>query len=134
MGDWVWDNIQTLPHIRFLDCLSSTVPSALPPTMRKLAWAWVFPAQGEEPAKQEGKEGDSPDVCRPFIQSHQQNKGLERRCKKCYPRGAWVAQSVKHLTLDFSSGLDLRVMRLSTWVELCAGHGACFRFSLPLFS
>ena len=27
--------------------------------------------------------------------------------------GAWVAQSVKHLTLDFGSGHDLRVMRLS---------------------
>ena len=27
--------------------------------------------------------------------------------------GAWVAQSVKHLTLDFGSGHDLRVVRFS---------------------
>ena len=27
--------------------------------------------------------------------------------------GAWVAQLVEHLTLDFGSGHDLRVMRLS---------------------
>ena len=27
--------------------------------------------------------------------------------------GAWVAQSVKHLALDFGSGHDLRVVRLS---------------------
>ena len=26
-------------------------------------------------------------------------------------RGAWVAQLVKHLTLDFGSGHDLRVLR-----------------------
>ena len=29
-------------------------------------------------------------------------------------RGAWVAQSVKHLTLDFSLGRDLRIMRSSS--------------------
>ena len=28
-------------------------------------------------------------------------------------RGAWVAQSVEHLTLDFGSGHDLRVVRSS---------------------
>ena len=28
-------------------------------------------------------------------------------------RGTWVAHSVKHLTLDLSSGLDLRVVRSS---------------------
>ena len=28
-------------------------------------------------------------------------------------RGAWLAQLVKHLSLDLSSGLDLRVMSLS---------------------
>ena len=28
-------------------------------------------------------------------------------------RGTWVAQFVKHLTLNFGSGHDLRVMRLS---------------------
>jgi len=40
-------------------------------------------------------------------------------------RGTWVAQSVKHPTLDFSSGHDLRVMRSSP-------AGACLRFSLSL--
>ena len=29
-------------------------------------------------------------------------------------RGTWVAQSVKHPTLDFSSGLDLRLVSSST--------------------
>ena len=28
-------------------------------------------------------------------------------------KGTWVAQSDKYLTLDFSSGHDIRVMRLS---------------------
>ena len=30
--------------------------------------------------------------------------------KRIKSRGAWVAQAVKHLTLDLSSGLDLRVV------------------------
>ena len=30
-----------------------------------------------------------------------------------FTRGAWVAQLVKHLTLDLSSGLDLRVVSSS---------------------
>ena len=34
--------------------------------------------------------------------------------------GAWVAQSVEHLTLDFISGHDLRVMRLSPMLGLHA--------------
>ena len=34
--------------------------------------------------------------------------GKRRHSEKCW-RGAWVAQSVKHLTLDFSSGHDLTV-------------------------
>ena len=36
-----------------------------------------------------------------------------------------VAQSIKHQTLDFSSGHDLRGL-------LCPGRGACLRFSLSL--
>ena len=31
--------------------------------------------------------------------------------KNCFPGGAWVAQLVKHLILDFGSGHDLRVLR-----------------------
>ena len=30
--------------------------------------------------------------------------------KDCQPRGAWVVQLVKYLTLGFGSGCDLRVM------------------------
>ena len=33
--------------------------------------------------------------------------------QKIFFLDAWVAQSVKHLTLDFSSGRDLTVLRLS---------------------
>ena len=33
--------------------------------------------------------------------------------RNCLPGGAWVGQLVKCLTLDFGSGHDLRVMRLS---------------------
>ena len=36
-----------------------------------------------------------------------------RKIRKNIGKGAWVAQSVKHPTLDFSSGHDLTVVRLS---------------------
>ena len=36
-------------------------------------------------------------------------------------RGTWVAQSVKHLTLDFSSGHDLRVVRPSPALDSVLG-------------
>ena len=42
-------------------------------------------------------------------------------------RGTWVAQSVKHLTLDLSSGLDLRVCELKPHVGLHAGLGAILK-------
>ena len=48
------------------------------------------------------------------------------RLKKHY-RGTWVAQSVKHLTLDFSSGHDHGI---KPQVGLCAACGACSRFFL----
>ena len=35
-------------------------------------------------------------------------------------RGAWVAQPVKHLILDFGSGHDLTVRGLEPHVRLCA--------------
>ena len=41
--------------------------------------------------------------------------------EKQWRRGAWAAQSVKHLTLDFSSGCDLTVCEFEPLVELCAG-------------
>ena len=45
--------------------------------------------------------------------------------------GTWVARFIKPLTLDFSSGQDLRVVRLSPSVSM-AMHGACLRVSLSL--
>ena len=40
------------------------------------------------------------------------SKGLGKKegWRQCRFRGAWVAQSIEHLTLDLSSGLDLRVV------------------------
>lgn len=49
--------------------------------------------------------------------------GLRRK------RGARVARLTGHLTLNFSSAHDLRVMRLNP-VWLCAEQGACLRCSL----
>lgn len=46
--------------------------------------------------------------------------------------GAWVAQSVKLLTLDFSSSQDLRVVRSSLTWGSAPGHGVCLTFSLFL--
>ena len=39
---------------------------------------------------------------------------------KSKKRGTWVAQSVKHSILDFSSGHDLMVHKFETRVSLCA--------------
>ena len=36
----------------------------------------------------------------------------EEKDQETIKEGAWVAQSVKHQTLDFGSGHDLRLMRL----------------------
>ena len=47
-------------------------------------------------------------------------------------RAAWVAQSVNHLTLDFGSGHDLRVMRLSPAVVFVLGMEPTWDL-LPLF-
>ena len=46
--------------------------------------------------------------------------------------GLWVAQSVKRLTLDFSSGRDLTVHGIKSHVELSAECGTCL-VCLPLF-
>ena len=49
-------------------------------------------------------------------------------------RGAWVAQSVKHLTLDFSSGHDLTVHEIEPRVGLCTDRvEPAWILSLPLF-
>ena len=49
-------------------------------------------------------------------------------------RGTWVAQLVKHLTLDFGSGHDPRALGLSSGIRFCAELGACLdeTFSLSL--
>lgn len=52
--------------------------------------------------------------------------------RKTYLVGdTWVAPLVKLSTLDFGLAHDDRVMRLSH-TRLCAGLGACLRFSLFL--
>ena len=45
-------------------------------------------------------------------------------------REAWVAQLVKHPTLDFGSGHDLRVCEMESHTGFCAERGACLRFSV----
>ena len=40
--------------------------------------------------------------------------------KKCAARGAWVAQSAEHPTLDVSSGHDLTVRESEPQLGLCA--------------
>ena len=49
--------------------------------------------------------------------------GAEITLKKSFKKagvGTWVAQSVKCLTLDLSSGLDLTVMRAPYWAPVWA--------------
>ena len=41
------------------------------------------------------------------------NNYIQKKKKKNYIQGTWAAQSVKRPTLDFSSGLDLRVVSSS---------------------
>ena len=43
-----------------------------------------------------------------------------------------MAQSLRHLTLDFSSGHDLRGHEIKPRVELCTGHGVCLISPLTL--
>ena len=41
------------------------------------------------------------------------DNSLKKKCKKNKCVGTWVAQSIKHLILDFSSGHNLTVVRLN---------------------
>ena len=53
-------------------------------------------------------------------------------CKIRLWRGAWVAQSVKHWSLDFSSGCDLTVVGLnSMWGSVLSMESACPSPSAP---
>ena len=60
-----------------------------------------------------------------------------RKLKLSEARGAWVAQSVEHRTLDLGSGHDLAVRelepRVHPWVLVSAlTAGACLGYSLAL--
>ena len=44
--------------------------------------------------------------------------------------GAWEAQSVEHLTLDFASVHDLTISKIEPWIRLPTEFGTCLRFSL----
>ena len=64
---------------------------------------------------------------------------LVRKENKKYMQGAWAAQWVKHLTLDFGSGHDLAVCRFEPHIGLCADSVepawdsvSCLPLSLPL--
>ena len=46
--------------------------------------------------------------------------GKPIQTKKFLSQGAWVAQLVEHLTLDFGSGHDLMVHEFEPCVRLCA--------------
>ena len=51
------------------------------------------------------------------------------------PRGTWVAQSVKHPTLDFGSGHDLTVTEFEPHIGLCAdGRSKLLGFFLSSLS
>ena len=59
--------------------------------------------------------------------------GIGGRCSKGTDlQGAWVAQSVKCPTLDFSSGHDLPVHEIEPCVRLCADSAEPAWDSLPL--
>ena len=45
---------------------------------------------------------------------------LMRDEKNVKTRGAWVAQSVKRLSLDFGSGYDLMAYEFKSYIGLCA--------------
>ena len=59
------------------------------------------------------------------VKSNLEYQTPDKKCMK--KKGARVAQLVKHLTLDFSSGHEME-----TDIRLHDEHGACLRFSLFL--
>ena len=74
----------------------------------------------------------------PIVIIHQNTKAihvysLTKHCSlyKTYAIcwGAWVAQLVKCLTLDFGSGHDLMVCEIEPRIRLHIGHEACLGFS-----
>ena len=59
------------------------------------------------------------------------NRAERSEIKKKFLEGTWVAQSIKLLTLDFDSGHDFKVMRLSLESVLYSKQG--LECSLSLF-
>ena len=53
-------------------------------------------------------------------------------CQESNIRGAWVAGSVKHPTLDFDSGHDLAVCEFEPRIGLCPDCVLSFSLSLSL--
>ena len=55
--------------------------------------------------------------------------------KNAKPHGNWVAQLVKHQTLNFGSSHDLMVSEIAPHVGAAPiVQSPCLRFSLPLFA
>ena len=57
--------------------------------------------------------------CKAYLKT-KQNKTKQNKTKQNKNRGTWVAQSIKHLTLDSGSGRDLMVHGIKSHVGLCA--------------
>ena len=53
------------------------------------------------------------------LETHAHKTVLPTYKNACMYRGTWVAQLVKHLTLDFSSGHDFTVHEIEPQVGLC---------------
>ena len=49
-----------------------------------------------------------------------------------FSQGTWVAQTIKHLTLDIRLGADLTVDEIQSPLGFCAEDGACLGFSCSL--
>ena len=61
------------------------------------------------------------------------SKGKQRFVKTKISQGAWVAQSVEHLTLDLDSGQDFTIHEIKPRVQLCADSMEPAWDSLSLF-
>ena len=64
--------------------------------------------------------------------THSKNQPTKTEYKNVSITGAWVAQSIKLQTLDFSSGHDLTVCEFEPHVGLCVMPGHVHILSLSL--
>ena len=67
-----------------------------------------------------------------LLSIHHQKNQVPSLLLKTQNRGAWQVQSVEHLTLDFSSGHDLRVMKWSPMLAAMLSRESAWDLSLPL--